>query len=83
LLAKGSHVSEVLADFLRWHQDVKPDNILIISNGIDSPYDWKFKLSDLGMSHFRGWSNQGSDIDAYGTETYGTHSPGNISPCSS
>jgi len=66
----------VLADFFRWHQDVKPDNILVMSNGIDSPYDWKFELSDLGMSHFKRWSREGSDIDAYGTETYGEHLPG-------
>jgi len=47
-----------------------------MSNGIDSPYDWKFELSDLGMSHFKRWSKEGSDTDAYGTETYGKHLPG-------
>lgn len=61
----------MLTDFHRWHQDVKPDNILVKTGGINSPYDWRFKLSDLGLSHFRRESQGGSDLDAYGTETYG------------
>jgi serine/threonine protein kinase len=68
----------VLTDVFRWHQDVKPDNILVKSSGIDSPYDWKFKLSDLGLSHFKRESQDGSDFDAYGTETYGKPSARNI-----
>jgi hypothetical protein len=78
--SKGSLVEfcdiyEVLTDFFRWHQDVKPANILVKSHGVDSPYDWRFKLSDLGLSHFKKTSQDGSDFDAYGTETYGKPSP--------
>ncbi|KUJ17135.1 kinase-like protein [Mollisia scopiformis] len=57
--------------FQGWHQDVKPDNILVMTNGINSPYDWKFNLADLGTSHFKKWSKEGSDIDTRGTEAYG------------
>ena len=81
LLLACRYTSDVLADSLRWHQDVKPDNILVISNNVDSPYDWKFVLSDLGLSHFKRTTQHGSDIDAYGTETYGKLS-GNIEFCS-
>jgi len=35
----------------RWHQDVKPANILVFGNS-ESPYDVTFKLADLGLSHF-------------------------------
>jgi hypothetical protein len=55
-----------------WHQDVKPQNILVKSNNSNSPYNWNFILSDLGLSHFkRTTSQESSDIDAYGTQTYG------------
>ncbi|KIX03656.1 uncharacterized protein Z518_07209 [Rhinocladiella mackenziei CBS 650.93] len=36
-----------------WHQDIKPDNILVCSGPSGSPYDFKFKLGDLGLAHFR------------------------------
>jgi serine/threonine protein kinase len=78
LLVEYCFAYKVFADFLRWHQDVKPDNILVKSNGIDSPYDWKFKLSDLGLSHFKRESQEGSDFDAYGTETYGKPTPRDV-----
>ena len=71
LLLTCRYTSDVPADCFRWHQDVKPDNILVKSNNVDSPYDWEFVLSDLGLSHFERTSQHRSDIDAYGTETYG------------
>jgi len=58
--------------FQGWHQDVKPNNILVMGNGTKSPYCWNFKLADLGLSHFKRTSQGHSDFDAYGTETYGS-----------
>ncbi|KAH7313156.1 hypothetical protein BKA65DRAFT_517427 [Rhexocercosporidium sp. MPI-PUGE-AT-0058] len=60
--------------FRGWHQDVKPENILVLSNGSRNPQDWLFKLADLGISHFkRGDSLRGNSTasDTYGTHTYG------------
>ena len=62
---------DIVADYHSWHQDVKPNNILVMSNGTNSPYRRKFKLADLGLSHFKRFSHGNSDFDAYGTETYG------------
>jgi hypothetical protein len=39
--------------FLGWHQAIKPENVLILSSETKSPYEWTFKLSDLGISHFK------------------------------
>lgn len=58
----------------RFQQDVKPVNILVVSNGATSSYNWKFKLADLGLSHFQKVaSGRGSVFanDAHGTRTYG------------
>lgn len=65
---------EILLIFLpRWHQDVKPSNILVKSKGI-SPYDCEFKLADLGLSHFKKHvpsQGEATDRDTYGTRAYG------------
>lgn len=58
----------------RWHQDVKPENILVVSNGSENTSEWEFKLADLGTSHFKrvDASRQDSTAsDSYGTRTYG------------
>ena len=34
------------------HQDIKPSNILVFSNGASSLYDYTFKIAGLGHSHF-------------------------------
>lgn len=60
----------------RWHQDVKPSNILVKSKKSGSPYDCEFKLADLGSSHFKMHvPSQGvaTDKDTYGTRAYGRH----------
>ncbi|KAL1619885.1 hypothetical protein SLS54_006484 [Diplodia seriata] len=63
------------ADFFQgWHQDIKPDNILVISNDRPSAYKYEFKLADLGLSHFRkpqSATGEMTDTDAWGTKTYG------------
>jgi hypothetical protein len=37
----------------RWHQDVKPANILALSQPSDSGYGCLFKISDFVTSHFK------------------------------
>ncbi|KAJ9649025.1 hypothetical protein H2199_000938 [Coniosporium tulheliwenetii] len=56
--------------FQGWHQDIKPANILVMSNGQSSPYMYDFKLADLGLSHFR--KHVPSEGDALDNDTYGT-----------
>lgn len=58
----------------RWHQDIKPSNILVKSKDGGSPSDVEFKIADLGVSHFkRHVTSQGEaiDRDTYGTRAYG------------
>lgn len=57
-----------------WHQDIKPQNILVLSSSKDSDYACRFKLGDLGQSHFKAIAPGGartSDTDSQGTRTYG------------
>lgn len=66
---------KMLTEVYRWHQDVKPENILVLSNGSKNPQDWHFKLADLGISHFKRGESLREDStasDSYGTHTYGT-----------
>jgi serine/threonine protein kinase len=61
-------------NYYRWHQDVKPRNILVVSNRSSNPYDVSFKLADLGLSHFKRTVEGGviaTDDDVSGTQTYG------------
>ena len=61
-------------DLYRWHQDVKPANVLVLSYGAESAFDWQFKLADFGLSHFiRKVPSEGDAManDARGTRTYG------------
>lgn len=39
------------------HMDIKPENIMILGSDTKSPYDWKWKLTDLGPSHFKSLPN--------------------------
>ena len=58
----------------RWHQDVKPSNILVKSKKGGSPYDCEFLLADLGLSHFKKEvpsHGEATDRDTYGTRAYG------------
>jgi serine/threonine protein kinase len=59
----------------RWHYDLKPSNILVVSNGCEERYKWQFKIADLGISHFIRNSPQQDDFragDTNGTMTYGS-----------
>lgn len=64
----------IAKEVCRWHQDVKPDNILVVSNGARCPYEWQFKLGDLGLSYFNsevGMLGGSTASAAHGTKTYG------------
>lgn len=53
---------------------MKPENILVVSNGSENTSEWEFKLADLGTSHFKrvDASRQDSTAsDSYETRTYG------------
>ncbi|KAL9131378.1 MAG: hypothetical protein Q9175_006779 [Cornicularia normoerica] len=63
-----------LAYVSRWHQDVKPSNILVKSKKGGSPHDYELKLGDLGTSHFKKHvpsHGEATDRDSYSTHTYG------------
>ncbi|KAF2103948.1 kinase-like protein [Rhizodiscina lignyota] len=56
-----------------WHQDIKPDNILVVSGGTSSRFHCKFKLADFGASHFKAVDDLSTpvDNDSHGGKTYG------------
>lgn len=68
-----SMLYRILTANVRLHQDVKPQNILVVSNERTSPHEWQFKLGDLGLSQFEKFASlkHGAAIDAQGTRTYG------------
>lgn len=60
--------------FIRRHQDIRPANILVFSGNGVSPYDYHFKIADLGLSTFQpnvAPLNEPSDLDPFGTRAYG------------
>lgn len=53
---------------------MKPANVLVVSYGAESPYEWQFKLADFGLSHFISKVPSEGDAmanDSRGTRTYG------------
>lgn len=38
----------------RAHHDVKPENVVVVSNGNESPSQWNFKFANVGVSHTKG-----------------------------
>jgi hypothetical protein len=46
-------------------QDIKPENILICRSETTSPYEWQFKLSDLGLSNFKTAKNEPLEEGTY------------------
>jgi serine/threonine protein kinase len=78
-ISNDPSVMEYDTDFRRWHQDVKPGNILVSSQSksVMCPYAYKFKLADLGISHFKAQASpneDNTDRDSQGTRTYGMSS---------
>lgn len=63
------------ADVCRGHFDVRPDNILVVSNGAETS-DWLFKFADFGASNVRGEisenrlpkANEMKDTPTYGKQ---------------
>ena len=43
----------LLADSSRGHHDIRPQNVLVVSNGAQSPSDWQFKFADFGLNSTR------------------------------
>jgi hypothetical protein len=63
-------------DFSRWHQDVKPTSVLVLSYGVESAFDWQFKLADFGINHSTSKSaSEGAAMadESRGTQTYGLY----------
>lgn len=58
----------------RRHQDIKPKNILVLGKQEESPYQRRFKLADLGISHFE--RHTPDDVDVVSTDTRGTRTYG-------
>ncbi|KAL9035601.1 MAG: hypothetical protein Q9214_006502, partial [Letrouitia sp. 1 TL-2023] len=57
-----------------WHQDLKPQNILLRSRGSGTILECDFIITDFGLSHFRrrGHGNRNArDTDTKGTHMYG------------
>lgn len=60
-----------------WHQDLTPENILVVSKNKNSPYDCDFKIADFGLAHFKQYQSSlhnatdATDNDVYGTNAYG------------
>ena len=71
------------ADLFRWHQDIDPSNILVVSRGGSSNYDCDFKIADLGLSHFKRYASSPEndvDKDTFGTSAYGQSFPARSHP---
>lgn len=60
----------------RWHHDIKPTNILIMSRKGGSTYDGRFLIADFGLSHFRQSEvlDQDKDNISRHAPSYGTSS---------
>lgn len=57
----------------RWHQDIKPANILVAGDLENDPYGARFMLADLGLSHFKAVLDDGYDVtgeDTHGARAY-------------
>ncbi len=57
----------------RWHQDIKPNNILVAGDIKTNPYGVRFMLADLGLSHFTAVIQDGAGItgeDTGGSRAY-------------
>lgn len=67
-------LGEIRLNHSRWHQDIKPANILVIGDIMNNPYEVEFMLADLGLSHFANAIEKGSGFrgeDMPGVRTYG------------
>jgi hypothetical protein len=36
---------------VRGHYDIRPENVVVVSNGATSPSDWQFKFAHFGLNH--------------------------------
>jgi serine/threonine protein kinase len=60
----------------RWHQDLKPDNILVVVGDRKPNYKGlSFKIADFELSHFKTIMEGDAEpttLGRWGTRTYGT-----------
>lgn len=59
--------------FYSWHQDIKPNNILVSGDIVNKPYEARFMLADLGLSHFAAVVEDKADLtgeDQAGSQAY-------------
>ena len=59
----------------RWHQDLKPTNILVVRSASGSPFAYTYRITDFGLCRFKTimeGEEEASDLDMFGTITYGT-----------
>jgi serine/threonine protein kinase len=63
------------ADPSRSHQNVKPQNVLIISNGGSAISDCEFKFADFGLNHKQvGDGEEGATVkESQDAATYGSY----------
>lgn len=64
------------------HQDIKPSNILVAPNSLQSPFDLTFKLVDLALVYFNTSTGHGKGRkrrDGRGTQTFSKCSDTKIS----
>jgi serine/threonine protein kinase len=79
--SKGKHSMTVFEErlliCLRYHQDIKPSNILVFDTSPDTPYKFTAKIADLGLSYFiqqEYYIPHASGKGQPGTRTYGLYS---------
>lgn len=59
-------------EYQGWHQDITPQNILVLRKPERSIYESVFKIADFGLSHFKSTkSPKATDMDSHGTHAYG------------
>lgn len=61
-------------DHCRGHQDVRPANVLVLSYGAESAFDWQFKFADFGVGQSVSKATPGGDTMANNSrdsQTYG------------
>jgi hypothetical protein len=51
-------VAGSILTYHRAHHDVKPETVLVLSNGAESLSDWQFKFSDFGLKDSKGKASQ-------------------------
>lgn len=46
-------ITVLRSDILRGHHDIKPENVMVVSNGAQSSSEYQFKFADFGLNSVR------------------------------